>query len=159
MRSNIVVVPDMSAVDLTALIEKDLKITHLGSDYKQWDYFHDADGLEIFGRGRKYEVLVWTPEWKANHFISSAIVRGKFKEFGDFYGHAGAFVCYSRVTECRHSLVTILDEKCCCRIANGDLCVPHYSGFFERGGGELSLEPLGTGWGGGWCFVGFRELA
>jgi len=153
--SSIVVVPDMAAVDLTALVEKELDLTHLDSDYRRWDYYRGNDGAEISGRGRKYEVLIWKPELAPDETISSKIVSDHFKELKAF-GHAGAFTQWRRVCGLDGYHATILEDNACCRNAGGNLCVP-YSNFGDGLRG-LSQDWIGGVWSDGWSFVGFREL-
>ncbi len=157
MQPNIVVVPDMAAVDLTALVEKELKLTYLDSDYRQWNYYIGVDKTVISGRGKRFESLIWKPELKPNETISSGVVCKHFKGLGGFYGHAGAFTEWRRVCGLNGYHTTILDDNSCVRFAGGRLCVP-YSDF--RGADrKLCLGRLGGGWSGGWSFVAFREVA
>lgn len=156
MQPNIVVVPDMAAVDLTALVEKELDITHLDSNHMQWDYYRGLDGSEILGRGRKYEVLIWKPDLKPNETIPYEAVRGHFKESGGFYGHAAAFTQWRRVCGLNGYHATILDDNGCYRDTSGGLCVPCSNfGDVDR---KLNQRWLVDDWLVIWSFVAFREL-
>lgn len=166
VQTSIVVVPDMAAVDLTALVEKELDLTHLGSDYRRWDYYRGLDGSEILGRGRKYEVLIWKPDLKPNETIPYEVVRGHFKDLGGFYGHAAAFTQWRRVCGLNGYHATILDALTCLD-AGGDLYVP-YSGFDDGlrwlghrwlGSAWVDRDWVDRDWHAYWSFVGFREIS
>jgi hypothetical protein len=118
-----VVVPDLAAVDLTALVENELDLTYLDSDYRWWDYYRGNDGAAINGRGRKYEVLIWKPELKPDEIISSEAVRNHFKELRAF-GHTGAFTQWRRVCGFNGYHASIPEDDGCFRLEDGDLSVP-----------------------------------
>ncbi|MFA6447117.1 MAG: hypothetical protein WCW31_02555 [Patescibacteria group bacterium] len=155
MQLDIVVVPDLAAVDLTALVEKELKLTYLESDYKRWDYYRGVDGKEIPGRGRKYEVFFFQP--KSGEAVSSEAVRNYFKDLGGFYGHAGAFTQWCRVCGLHGYYATVLEDSDCYRDVSGGLGVP--CSRFEVKHRELNMHWSAAGWRGGRSLVGFRELA
>lgn len=151
--SNLVIVPDLLAVDLTALAAKELRLTHLDSDYGSWDYYRDLKGGVIEGRGLTLEYFVWTPGKR----VTSNEVRVHFKELRCF-GHTGAFSQWLRKqTDLQGFYATIPEDSACSLGPDGNLGVP----YFYSGGGyrKLLMDPLGADWGDGWSFVGFRVFS
>ncbi len=156
MQSNIVIVPHMAAVDLTALVEKKFKLKFLDPNYRRWNYYRDVDGSEIPGPGRKYEVLVWNPELEPKEFISSDAIRDHFRRLNAF-GHAGAFMQWRRVCGLSGHHATILEDSDCYRDEGGNLRVL-YSRFVD-GDRRLDMSWFDNDWDDNWSFVAFRELA
>lgn len=159
MAPHIVVVPDMSAVELTALTkrcvrvgDKELPLTYLDPGYENWDFYRGIDGSVISGRGQSFETLVWKPELVANDVISSDAVRIYFRELG-FYGHAGAFTEWRRTCGLMGRHASIPEDNDCWQHSDGEFCVP-YSSF---DGHYRSLDQcwIDDDWDGNWSFVGF----
>lgn len=154
---NVVVVPDLSAVELTAVAKRDLQLTHIDSDYERWDYYTGVNGLRIEGRGKKFEVLIWKPELGPNDVIASKTVRGYFQEQGGFHGHAGAFTQWRRACGLQGYHASLLDDNACWRHPDGRLGVP--SSYFVGGRRELYRFWLDYDWHANWSFVAFREVS
>lgn len=155
--SNIVVVPDLSAVELTALTKRDLNLTYLDTDYAKWDYYRDLDGNPIHGRCLKFEALVWKPELDPNSIISSEQARAYLRERG-FYGHVGAFTQWrGQNPDLMGYHASIPEDAACWRRADGHLCAPY--SYFDGGYRELGQDWVGSDWDDDWSFVGFREVS
>ncbi len=152
---NIIVVPDLAAVDLTALVQRELNLTYLDPDYANWDYYQGVDKSVIRGRGLKFEVLTWKPDLKPNEAISSEEVRAHFRELNAF-GHVGAFTQWRRTCGLEGFHVSIPEDNACWRTSRGRLCAP--CSIFGGGRRELGRSWLGDDWDGDWSFVAFREI-
>lgn len=153
---NIVVVPDMPAVELIALAKKDLSLTYLDSDYATWDFHISFDGKPVEGRGKRFEVMVWKPELGRDDSISAEAVREHFRKFG-FHGHAAAFTQWRRQNADVMGYHATLPKDCACwRSPGGGLYVP--TSGFDAVNRWLRNVWLGDGWGDDWSFVAFREL-
>jgi hypothetical protein len=153
---NIIVVPDLAAVDLTALAKSELNLTYLDPDYEQWNYYRGNDGKEISGRGKRFEVLIWKPELASGAYINSEPVRKHFRDLG-FYGHAGAFTQWRRTCGLEGYHVSIPEDNGCWRDSDGRLYAPY--SYFDDGRRELGHDWVGRKWNGYWSFVAFRELS
>ena len=126
---SIVVVPDLSAIDLTALAKRDLDLTYIDPDYAQWDYYTGVDGSVIKGRGLTFEALVVpkTDIKPSDKNASSEEIHAYFHGRG-FAGHAGAFTQWRRQNPGLSGYhATVLEENACWRYDGGDLCVPSSS--------------------------------
>ena len=152
---NIVVVPDMAALDLTALVEKELNLTYLESLYRKWDYHVGNDGTEIVGRGRRYEALIWKPELRYGEGISSIAVRRHFKK-EKAYGHPGAYMQWRRTCGLSGYHASIFDDRACYETPTGVLFIS-FSCFLE-GFSAIRLQFIGTEWSRDFSFVAFREI-
>jgi hypothetical protein len=113
MAANIVVVPDLAAVELTALVKRELGL-FVEPDYERWDYYIDINSQPIPGRGLKFEALVWKPELKPDEMISSEAVRKYFRDLGAF-GHTGAFTQWRRTCGLEGSHASIPEDEACWR--------------------------------------------
>jgi hypothetical protein len=160
---HIVIVPDIFAVELTALTKRgvrvgdgELPLTNLDSDYERWDFYRGVDGSVISGRGQCFETLVWKPKFKDDETISSEAVRVHFRELG-FYGHAGAFTEWRRTCGLTGWHISIPENNGCWRHPRGGLYVP-YSVFVSRDR-ELNQDWFGHAWDERWSFVGFRVVS
>jgi len=154
---NIVLVPDLAAVDLTALAKKDLNPTYLDPDYARCDYYRGVDGQVIKGRGLKFEAMIYKPELGPNDVIGSEAIRAYFRERG-FTGHAGAFTQWCRQNPGLTGYhASILEDNACWRSSRGDLCVP--SSFFGGGHRKLDQDWTDRAWNDYWSFVAFREVS
>lgn len=87
--ANIILVPDLDAVTITALAKRQCKLNYLDRDYEKWDYLISLDKKPISGRGRRFEVLTWKPNWS----VSSDEVRKYFQKKGSS-GHTAAFTAW-----------------------------------------------------------------
>lgn len=149
---NVIEVPDMAAVDLTAATEKELNLTYLDSDYAKWDFYRGVDGTPISGRGKRFEFLTLEPKRQ----VSSREVREYFQAKG-FSGHAGAFTAWFKERMPQDHHASIPDDNGCWRRSNGRLCVP--CSYFSDGNRLLDSCWLdGDDWDDRWVFVAFREL-
>lgn len=155
--SNIVVVPDLSATELTALAKLELQLTYLDSDYAAWDFYMSFDGEPVEGRGKQFEVMIWKPELGLHERISSEAVREHFRKLG-FYGHAAAFTEWRRNNPNLMGYhASIPEDRACLRGGGGYLSVPH-SGFgvdYRK----LDYGWIVSGWDGHWSFVAFRDVS
>ncbi|MFA6429539.1 MAG: hypothetical protein WCV84_03520 [Patescibacteria group bacterium] len=149
--SNILLVPDLSAVALTAFAEKRLRLTRLDRGYKDWDYYRGQDGTEILGRGRWFEPLIWTP----GRSVGSEEVRGYFRDKG-FHGDAGAFTAWRLTCGLNGWHASVPDDNGCWRHPGGYLCAPYSS--FDGGDRGLYQGRVGGLWHVLFSFVGFREV-
>ncbi len=148
---NVIEVPDIDAVDLTALTKSHCDLTYLDSDYAKWDFYRGVDGKPISGRGKRFEFLTWEPK----RDVKSDEVRAYFKERG-FYGHTGAFTAFVKERKPAGYHASIPDDNGCWRGSDGRLCVP--SSYFVGVYRGLDQFWLDLGWGSDWVFVAFREL-
>lgn len=171
---NIIQVPDMSAVELTALAKRDLNLTCLDRDYAEWDFYHDVNGDSIPGRGKQFEVMVWRPELEAGESISSQQVRNHFSQIG-FIGNTAAFTEWRRQNPSLLGFhASILEDKDCwidspledkdylvddgMRLDFGsDLNVP--LSYFNESYRKLTPSPFGCKWYNYCSFVAFREVS
>lgn len=154
--SGILVVPDLAAVDLTALVKKNLRLQHVDPLYESWNYDEGLDGSLIPGRGESFEYLCWEPPSLRETPISPEAVRKHFRDLG-FYGHVGAFTWWRCISVLRGRHASIPEDSGCWRSGKGPLCFPH--SYFDIGyrtlnNGASTQDPLG----GDWTFVGFRKL-
>lgn len=151
---NIIVVPDMAAVDLTALVIQELNLTPDELRwYEEWDYYLDMNRNPISGRGKSFKWDLWKPGCK----ISSDEVREYFKARG-FYGHAGAFTQWCRVYGLQGHHASIPDYKNCMHVYRQG-----HSEFVPSSSindDERELRGYGAfhSWPEYWSFVGFSEL-
>ena len=159
---NIVIVPDISAVELTAQVkrgvkvgDKELPLTHLDSDYEKWGFYGGVDGKPISGRGKKFEAMIWKPELKSGETITSEAVREHFRKLV-FYGHAGAFTAWRKTCGLSGYHASIPEDAGCWRYSGG-LYVPY--SIFVGDRRELYHGWLGDGWDGRWSFVAFCEIS
>lgn len=148
---NIITVPDLSAVDLTALTKKNCSLTYLDSDYPSWDFYKDLDGKPISGRGKIFEVLTWKPKKS----VTSEEVRQYFCGRG-FSGHSGAFTAWVGERKISGYQASIPDENSCWRDPESGLCAP-FSIFYgvHR---DLRFVVIDHEWGRDLSFIAFREL-
>ena len=154
---NIVVVPDISAVELTAATKRDLKLTCLDGDYANWDFYKSFDGQPIEGRGQRFEALVWKPEIGPDDVIASEQIRAYFRERG-FTGHTGAFTQWRRQNPGLmgyHASIPV--DRGCWRDSDGYLGVP-YSDFGD-GYRRLRQYWFDDDWDDDWSFVAFRVVS
>ncbi len=154
--TNIVIVPDMLAIDLIAATKRELNLTYLDSEYAAWDYYRGVDGTVINGRGKKFEVMVWKPELKPGERITSEAVRSHLRELG-FHGHTGAFTAWRKTCALSGYHASIPEDNSCWRHSDGRLCVP--SSDFDGGLRGLYRDWLGNDWSGRCSFVAFREIS
>lgn len=152
---NIVVVPDLAAVELTALVQRELGLTLLDQGYKRWNYYSDLRGQPIPGRGKRFESSIWNPKRKPSEILSSEAIREYFRALG-FYGHTGAFIQWMRTCGLQGYHASIPEDDACWRSPSGGLHAPF--SYFGNGRHELRLGWSGGGWSGSWFFVGFREV-
>jgi hypothetical protein len=153
---NIIVVPDLAAVELTALVKRELNLTFLDGEYARWDYYTAHDGTPISGRGKRFEVLVWKPELRSDQAISSEAVRKHFRDLG-YFGHAGAFTQWRRTCGLEGYYASIPEDSACWRSSDGRLCAPY--SIFLGGPRKLSRSWIRDDWGVRWSFVAFREVS
>ncbi|MDO8584489.1 MAG: hypothetical protein Q7R83_04915 [bacterium] len=158
---NIVVVPHIAAVDLTALLmeERDFTCSDLDPDYAYWNYYRAIDGKPISGQGKRFEVLVWKPKLAPWATIASNSVRRHFRRFG-FYGHTGAFIQWLRIRGFTGYHASILDDNNClldrhnCHCSLSAYSVHHNRQIIR----QIVPRPHIHEWRCGWSFVGFREI-
>jgi hypothetical protein len=157
---DIVVVPDLAAAYLTALVQRgvklddqELSLTRLDPDYAKWDYHVGLDGKPISGRGKRFASKIWTPR----RDVSSVELRQCFQEDGGFYGHTAAFTAWRRICGLVGYHASIPKDNGCWRNPNGYLYVP--CSRFDGGHRCLGQYRLDREWNAHWSFVGFRELA
>ena len=136
---NVIDVPDLDAVDLTALTKLHCDLSFLDRDYAGWDFYHGVDGKPISGRGKRFEFMTWDP----GREVGSDVVHAYFEELG-FYGHAGAFTAFVKQRKPVGSYASIPDDNACWR--------------FSDGRRELRHEWINLGWADRLVFVAFREL-
>lgn len=148
---NVIEVPDLDAVDLTALTESHCNLTFLDGDYERWDFYRGVDGNSISGRGKRFEFMTWEPKRR----VSSKEVREYFQAKG-FSGHTGAFTAWVKERKPQGYHASIPDDNGCWRHSDGRLFVP--CSCFDGGHRELRHGWLDVGWRGFWVFVAFREL-
>ncbi|MBP9747641.1 hypothetical protein KBD13_01760 [Patescibacteria group bacterium] len=149
---NVIEVPDLDAVDLTALTKSHCGLMYLDSDYAKWDFHRGIDGNPISGRGKRFEVMTWEPK----RHVKSDEVRAYFKERG-FYGHTGAFTAFIKERKPKGCHASIPEDNGCWRSSDGRLYVP-YSNFNDSDRG-LIQGLLDSDWASVcWVFVAFREL-
>ena len=153
--ADIVVVPDLAAVDLTALVKRELDLTYIDPDYEQWDYYQGVDKSEIRGCGQKFEALVWKPDLKPDEKISFEAVRAHFREL-DAIGHVGAFTQWLRTCGLEGYHASIPEDNACWPDSRGRLHAP--CSIFVGGNRWLYHRWIGCGWDGYWSFVGFKIL-
>jgi hypothetical protein len=155
---NIVIVPDLAAVDLTALTKRDLKLTYTDGDYERWNYYTDLKGQPIAGRGLTFEASIWKPELKPDETIGSDVVRAYFRDHGGFYGHTGAFTQWRRQNpSLQGHHASILEDNVCWRRSRGRLYVP--GSDFDGGDRRLNRYWIDGDWPVHWSFVAFREVS
>ncbi|MDD2785268.1 MAG: hypothetical protein PHS79_00060 [Patescibacteria group bacterium] len=154
--ANIVVVPDLAAVDLTALAKREFNLSGLDNDHDRWDYYTDLKGQPIRGRGLKFKVMIYRPEIGSEESVSSEAVRVYLREC-KFYGHTGAFTQWCRTCGLIGRYASIPEDDACYRDASGYLRIP----YFYFGGGSRLIDQcwLDGYWDDRWSFVGFREVA
>ncbi len=152
----IITVPDLPAADLTALMLKERGFTHCDPDLRHYDYYRGLDGLEITGRGRRYEVMIWNPGKTVEEKVSPEEVRGHFQGLGAF-GHSGALIQWPRVISVYGFFATVPPENACHRGPTGVLSALTVD--IGPGGSKLSLQPVNNGWSHIWGFVGFRLVS
>ena len=148
---NIILVPDLAAVDFTALVKRELRLTYLDPDYERWDFYRGLDGKKIPGRGKRFEPLLWTP----GRQVSSEEVRSYFCERG-MIGHVGAFTEWRRTCGLQGWHASIPDDNGCWRSPDGSLYAPYSD--FDGGHRRLDQDRLADDWDDYFSFVGFREL-
>ncbi len=151
--SGIIVVPDMAAVDLTALTKKELGLTYyLDHGYAHWDYYLGNDGASVSGRGKRFQWELWSPRQRA---VSSNRVQKHFAAKG-LRGHVGAFMQWCRAYRVEGYYASIPEDNGCLRAPDGRLHAPCFClGDHFRRFGQRSVR---VGWAGYWSFVGFREV-
>lgn len=148
---NVIEVPDIDAMDLTALTKSHCGLTYLDRDYAKWDFHRGIDGNPISGRGKRFEVMTWEP--KRN--VKPDEVRAYFKNRG-FYGHTGAFTAFIKERKPNGYHASIPEDNGCWRYSAGGLCVPRSS--LDDDNRALYQSWLDNDWDSGWVFVAFREL-
>lgn len=149
--ANIILVPDLDAVAITALAKKQCKLNYLDGDYEKWDHLTGLDNKPISGRGKKFEVLTWQP----GRNVSSDQVRKYFEDNG-FSGHTAAFTAWVAQHSPEGYHASIPEDNACSRDSGDDLCAPF--SYFGDGGRKLDRRWVGGDWDDRWCFVAFREL-
>lgn len=157
--SNIVVVPDMAAVELTAATKRDLRLTHLDGDYAAWDFYCGVNGHPIEGRGQKLEALIVpkTDIKPSGETVSLKYAWECLLERG-YIGHVGGFTQWRRQNRGLMGYhLSIPEDNACWRHSDGDLCVPF--SYFNGDSRELGRRWLGYGLIGGESVVGFRVVS
>ena len=147
--SNFVLVPDLPAIKLTALVRRKLKLTYVDPEFAEWDYHTDRNGQPIQGRGLAFEALAWTP----GKVVSEDEVRSYFRDQGGFYGHSAAFMAWRRTCGLQGSHASIPEDEACWPHPDGSVLPTSH---FNHLGRELCLFGLGYNPRGEWSFVGFR---
>lgn len=147
---DVIEVPDIDAVDLTALTKSHCDLTYLDGDYAKWDLHRGVDGTPISGRGKRFELLTWRPKRDVN----SDQVRAYFKERG-FSGHTGAFTAWVKERKPEGYHASIPDDNGCWRGSGGCLYVP--CSYFDGGNRRLDRSCPDSDWDSHWVFVAFRE--
>jgi hypothetical protein len=156
---NIVVVPDMGAVELTAATNRDLRLTYLDRDYAAWDFHTGLDGQPIAGRGLKFEAIIFTKKdiKPSDDDVSSEEVRAYFRERG-YFGHTGAFTQWRRQNPTLMGYhASIPEDNGCWRGSDGRLCVPY--SYFGEGCRELYRYWFADDWDDRGSFVAFRVVS
>lgn len=152
----IVCVPDLSATELTAALNRERRLNYLDPNQASWDFYTDRDGNPIPGRGKKFEVIVWKPKFQPDEIIPSESVREHFRALGA-HGNVGAFTEWLRqAEEPSDYYATIPEDSACSRLPDDNLCAPYSS--FAADCRMLNQHRLDIGWGHYWVFVGFREV-
>lgn len=154
---HIILVPDgLSAIELTAALNRERKLTYFDLDQKGWDFYVGLDGQSVPGRGKKFELVVWKPDLEPGEIISSEAVRDHFRQ-ESAKGHVGAFTQWlRRVEDTSGNYASIPEDNECWRCADDSLCVPCSS--FVGGDRWLRQRELGNDWDVRWSFVAFREV-
>ena len=150
-KSCIIEVPDMAAVDLTALTKECCNVTYLDDIYAEWDFYRGMDRSVISGRGKRFEFMTW----KSGCKVGPKEVRAYFKGHG-FYGHAGAFTAWVKERKPQGFHASIPDDNECLCYCGGGLCAP-FSTFGEHAR-ELCYRWVNGLWDPCWTFVGFCEV-
>lgn len=149
--ANIILVPDLDAVAITALAKRRCELTCLDGDYEKWDYLTGLDDKPIRGRGKKFEVLTWKP----GRNVLSSQVRKHFEDKG-FSGYTAAFTAWVAQHSPNGYYVSIPEDNACWRGSGGRLYAP--DSVFDDDDRKLFHGWIGSPWDDGWSFVGFREL-
>lgn len=154
--SHVVVVPDLSAIELVRLVEKDLQVTVLDGSFREWDYYRSFDGGPVDGRGKTYQVETWSP----GKMIDAVDVRLHFREIG-CAGHVGAFLQWLRMNP-KNRYASIPDDRECLLGPRSCKYVPAL--YFDKSFNSedfchLTLNDMGSAWLSSWSFVAFREVA
>lgn len=155
--SNIVVVPDLSADELTATAKHALRLTYFHSLYEQWDYYTDLSGKPILGRGLKFETIIVLKTEIKSGIVSWTYARDHLRELG-FFGHVGAFTQWRRQNPTPTGFhASIPEDRACLRDHHGNLCAPYsYINGEDR---RLDIMWLGHRLNDGESVVGFREVS
>lgn len=148
----IIVVPDLAAVDLTALVKSELNLTYVDSMYESWNFWESGfDHLPISGRGKRFEWDLWKP---GREVTPDDVCR--YFEAKGFYGHGGAFTQWRRVCGLQGHHGTVPDLRGCCHGPYKSVCVP--CSYFVDNRRYLELRWVGSYWREEWSLVAFREL-
>lgn len=150
--NNEILMPDIDAVDLTALTKSHCDLTYLDGDYAEWNFYVDVDGRPISGRGKRFECMTWTP----GRDTKSDEVRVYFKKRG-FYGHAGAFTAWVKERKPQGYHASLPENNGCCRDSEEGFFCPPFS-YFGSNDRKLALNRAGIRWENVWVFIAFREL-
>jgi hypothetical protein len=154
--THIITVPDLAAVELTALMLQERGFTDCHPDLLCWDYYRGLDGSEIAGRGRTYEASIWIPRLKIEEDISSEKERGHFQNMNAF-GHVGAFIQCLRVIPFMGFFATIPpDNECWCGLPN---CLSAVVADIGPGSRSLNRRFVSIPWNHLWAFIGFRLIS
>ncbi|GEM_PF-3258367 len=154
---SLIVVPDLNAVDLTALVKRDRALTYLDSDVAAWDYYRGDKGQSIPGRGWQFEALVWEPQLGSSEIIPPETVRAYFRKHG-YFGHTGAFIQWRHVVDLEGYHASIPDDYACWCRSTSVLYAPYSYYDEDEDIRELAKYPLAYEWDDRWSFVGFRQL-
>ena len=159
----IITVPDLDAVELTALTKAEAKLTRVDEEYAAWDFWKGClDDALICGRGKRFEVLTWQPP--VDSTIGTEVARSYFKKYG-FSGNAGVFTALVGQFKPQAGFFTsVPEDNGCWRSSKQSLYIPvYYAAAGCRGLcrdrlkiGDSQGRP--TGWDRRWTLVGFREV-
>lgn len=148
----IVVVPDVTAKELTALADKDLEFKYLERDFRKWDYYTDLNLNKVPGRGVTFEAHVYRPEQTGRrpgtldirvHFVSLKLE-----------GYVAPFIQWCRICGLAGKFATIPVEPEC--LFAEDFRAPLAD--LSRESRSLSTFPYAQTWPLDCSFVAFRRV-
>lgn len=159
--ANIVIVPDVAAVDLTASVQR-YCCSEPNADFAGWDYYRGLDGQHIPGRGLRFESLVVPMKMIAPSLecVTYDEARAYFCDRGYLFdGNAGAFTQWLRQQpQPKGEYVAILpDNACWFDLESGRLCTA--LSFSQLIGKSLQLLSIQESWFASSTFVGFRLIS
>ncbi|MBI2484871.1 hypothetical protein HYW18_01850 [Candidatus Uhrbacteria bacterium] len=155
MNYDIITVPDLHATKLTALVARELDLTHLDQGYTIWDYYVGSSGKLIPGRGCKFKPMVWTPDLRPGEVIPADVVRDHFRKKGAL-GHVGAFTWWCRVFDPRGYHISVPDIDACWYHDSRSLSVPGF--MSDQFGRDLARHWPADSWHYDVSFVGFLPV-